>query len=202
MFLSMLVAWMFPDVPLSLREQLKKENAVLMEFLLNHDQEACAKSRSSKRSIHCVPTNIEIVVEAPPEEQEDQHVEEEKEVGVEINLNEPRQTNNADPEVETLFKEVEEDREKQQGGDDMGEGIGEGEKEKDGEINEEDGVRDNEQEGGEAKEEGKQINEDKNEMKADEIDFSVDLDSFMSELGLLGERNKSNLSHYTGPAIS
>uniref|UniRef100_A0A3Q1HE81 Anoctamin n=1 Tax=Anabas testudineus TaxID=64144 RepID=A0A3Q1HE81_ANATE len=49
MFLSMLVAWMFPDVPLSLREQLKKENAVLMEFLLNHDQEACAKSRSSKR---------------------------------------------------------------------------------------------------------------------------------------------------------
>uniref|UniRef100_I3KD17 Anoctamin n=1 Tax=Oreochromis niloticus TaxID=8128 RepID=I3KD17_ORENI len=33
MFLSMLVAWMIPDVPRSLREQLKKENMLLMEFL-------------------------------------------------------------------------------------------------------------------------------------------------------------------------
>uniref|UniRef100_A0A8D0APY0 Anoctamin n=1 Tax=Sander lucioperca TaxID=283035 RepID=A0A8D0APY0_SANLU len=40
MFLSMLVAWMIPDVPRSLREQLKKENMMLMEFLLNQDQEA------------------------------------------------------------------------------------------------------------------------------------------------------------------
>uniref|UniRef100_A0A669DPL6 Anoctamin n=1 Tax=Oreochromis niloticus TaxID=8128 RepID=A0A669DPL6_ORENI len=40
MFLSMLVAWMIPDVPRSLREQLKKENMLLMEFLLTQDQEA------------------------------------------------------------------------------------------------------------------------------------------------------------------
>uniref|UniRef100_A0A8C5E2B3 Anoctamin n=1 Tax=Gouania willdenowi TaxID=441366 RepID=A0A8C5E2B3_GOUWI len=39
MFLSMLVAWMVPDVPRSLREQLKKENMMLMEFLVNHDEE-------------------------------------------------------------------------------------------------------------------------------------------------------------------
>uniref|UniRef100_A0A3P9I8V4 Anoctamin n=1 Tax=Oryzias latipes TaxID=8090 RepID=A0A3P9I8V4_ORYLA len=32
MFLGMLVAWMIPDVPRSLREQLKKENMALMEF--------------------------------------------------------------------------------------------------------------------------------------------------------------------------
>uniref|UniRef100_A0A674PC29 Anoctamin n=1 Tax=Takifugu rubripes TaxID=31033 RepID=A0A674PC29_TAKRU len=42
MFLSMLVAWMIPDVPRSLREQLKKENMMLMEFLLNQDQEPAA----------------------------------------------------------------------------------------------------------------------------------------------------------------
>uniref|UniRef100_A0A671VV86 Anoctamin n=1 Tax=Sparus aurata TaxID=8175 RepID=A0A671VV86_SPAAU len=48
MFLSMLVAWMIPDVPRSLREQLKKENMMLMEFLLNQDQEARVKS-------HCPP---------------------------------------------------------------------------------------------------------------------------------------------------
>ncbi|CAG13075.1 unnamed protein product, partial [Tetraodon nigroviridis] len=42
MFLSMLVAWMIPDVPRTLREQLKKENMMLMEFLLNQDQEAQA----------------------------------------------------------------------------------------------------------------------------------------------------------------
>uniref|UniRef100_A0A3Q0T5R2 Anoctamin n=1 Tax=Amphilophus citrinellus TaxID=61819 RepID=A0A3Q0T5R2_AMPCI len=56
MFLSMLVAWMIPDVPRSLREQLKKENMLLMEFLLNQDQEARAKARSPKHSPPCFPT--------------------------------------------------------------------------------------------------------------------------------------------------
>lgn len=190
MFLSMLVAWMFPDVPRSLREQLKKENMVLMEFLLNHDQEACAKSRSSIPSIHCVPTNIEIVVESP-REQEDQQVVEEEEVGVEINLEDSRQTSHCDPEVGKPFEEVEENEEKQQG-EDVGEEVEGGQKEKEGEINEEDGKRDIEQEGGEAKEEAKQLDEDKSE--GDEMNFSVDLDSFMSELGLLGEKRKLNLS--------
>uniref|UniRef100_A0A3Q3C729 Anoctamin n=1 Tax=Haplochromis burtoni TaxID=8153 RepID=A0A3Q3C729_HAPBU len=50
MFLSMLVAWMIPDVPRSLREQLKKENMLLMEFLLTQDQEARAKTHSTKPS--------------------------------------------------------------------------------------------------------------------------------------------------------
>uniref|UniRef100_A0A673AEM2 Anoctamin n=1 Tax=Sphaeramia orbicularis TaxID=375764 RepID=A0A673AEM2_9TELE len=50
MFLSMLVAWMIPDVPRSLREQLKRENMMLMEFLLNQDQETRAKTRSPRCS--------------------------------------------------------------------------------------------------------------------------------------------------------
>lgn len=184
MFLSMLVAWMFPDVPRSLHEQIKKENVLLKEFLLNHDQEACARSHSSKRSIHCVPTNIEIVVEAPPEEQKDWHVEEEEEAIVEITSDEHRQTSDGDPDVGWSFKETEENGEKQQESDDVGDEIERGEQVKDGETNEEDGKGDNEQERGEAKE------EEQMEEKADELNFTVDLDLFMSELGLLGKRRK------------
>uniref|UniRef100_A0AAZ3PYZ0 Anoctamin n=1 Tax=Oncorhynchus tshawytscha TaxID=74940 RepID=A0AAZ3PYZ0_ONCTS len=40
MFLSMLVAWLIPDVPRSLREQVRKENMLLMEFLVQDEQEA------------------------------------------------------------------------------------------------------------------------------------------------------------------
>uniref|UniRef100_A0A6Q2Y7R7 Anoctamin n=1 Tax=Esox lucius TaxID=8010 RepID=A0A6Q2Y7R7_ESOLU len=40
MFLSMLVAWLIPDIPRSLREQIRKENMLLMEFLLQDEQEA------------------------------------------------------------------------------------------------------------------------------------------------------------------
>uniref|UniRef100_A0AAX7SY02 Anoctamin n=1 Tax=Astatotilapia calliptera TaxID=8154 RepID=A0AAX7SY02_ASTCA len=39
MFLSMLVAWMIPDVPRSLREQLKKENMLLMDELKREVEE-------------------------------------------------------------------------------------------------------------------------------------------------------------------
>lgn len=198
----MLVAWMFPDVPRSLREQLKKENMMLKEFLLNHDQEACARSHPSKRSIHCLPANIEIVVEAPPEEQQDQHVEEEEEVGVEINLDESRQTTDTDPEGGNSFKEFEENGEKHQGGEDVVEEVEGGENEQDGEIKtEDDGKRENEQEGGEAKEE-ERLNKEQNEEKADEVNYSVDLDSIMSELGLLGKRRQFNQSVHTIPVIS
>uniref|UniRef100_A0A8D3CP70 Anoctamin n=1 Tax=Scophthalmus maximus TaxID=52904 RepID=A0A8D3CP70_SCOMX len=55
MFLSMLVAWMIPDVPRSLREQLKKENMMLMEFLLNQDQEPFAKSHGLLRPATAQP---------------------------------------------------------------------------------------------------------------------------------------------------
>uniref|UniRef100_A0A3Q1FVN9 Anoctamin n=1 Tax=Acanthochromis polyacanthus TaxID=80966 RepID=A0A3Q1FVN9_9TELE len=48
MFLSMLVAWMIPDVPRSLREQLQKENMMLMEFLLNQDQEPCLQGEGKR----------------------------------------------------------------------------------------------------------------------------------------------------------
>ncbi|XP_028306533.1 anoctamin-1 isoform X2 [Gouania willdenowi] len=78
MFLSMLVAWMVPDVPRSLREQLKKENMMLMEFLVNHDEEVLSKARSPKQSMICLPTNINIVVESPEEEELDVNIEEQK----------------------------------------------------------------------------------------------------------------------------
>lgn len=188
MFLSMLVAWMIPDVPRSLREQLKKENMMLMEFLLNQDQEAHAKSHTPKCSNPCFPANIDIVVEAPLEEQEEEEAE-----GVEISLDEPRRTSDSDPEVGGSFKDIEETAQEERGGiiDDEGGAVEEEEKEKDLEVNEEDGKGDNEQqEGGEEKEDSDHRAEDEKEVKAVE-NFTVDLDSFMRELGLLGEKRKT-----------
>lgn len=185
MFLSMLVAWMIPDVPRSLREQLKKENMMLMEFLLNQDQEAHAKSHPRKRSNPCFPANIEIVVEAPQEEQEEEEAE-----GVEISLDEPRRTSDSDPEVGGSFKDIEETAQEERGGDidDEGGAVEEEEKEKDLEVNEEDGRGDNEQQEGE--EEKEDSDHRVEEEKAVE-NFTVDLDSFMRELGLLGEKRKT-----------
>ena len=77
MFLSMLVAWLIPDVPRSLREQLKKENMMLMEFLLN--EEAASKPRSPQEVAPAFPANIDIVVEAPYEDEEEEEKEEEQE---------------------------------------------------------------------------------------------------------------------------
>lgn len=194
MFLSMLVAWMIPDVPRSLREQLKKENMMLMEFLLNQDQEARVKSHSPARSMPCFPANIDIVVEAPLEEHEEQQVEEGEAEGVEINLDEARGTSDSDPEVGRPFEEIKGNAQEEQGDDvDRGGEVDGGEREKDEEVNEEDGKGDNEQEGGEEKEEGAQREEEESEqVEADEI-CTVDLDSFMSELGLLGEKRKLNV---------
>lgn len=219
MFLSMLVAWMIPDVPRSLREQLKKENMMLMEFLLNQDQEARVKSHCPKRSIPCFPPRIDIVVEAPPdEEEEEQQVEEEVAEQVEINLDEPRRGSESDPEIGRPYEEAEETAQEEKGGEGEDEGgkVEEGELEKDKEVIEVDGKEDNEPEGGEEKEEGEQRHEKEKEeeekegweqrqeeekeeweqkqeeekkVKAEE-NFTIDLDAFMSELGLLGERRK------------
>ncbi|XP_045893464.1 anoctamin-1 isoform X1 [Micropterus dolomieu] len=198
MFLSMLVAWMIPDVPRSLREQLKKENMMLMEFLLNQDQGARAKSRSPRRSIPCFPVNLDIVVEAPPEDQVEQRVQEEEE-GVEIHLDERRRTSDSDPEVgKPLDVGLEENGQGEREGEVEGEGgeVEGGEKEKDGEVNEEDGMGNNEQEGGEEKEEGGQREEEEKELNAEETEnFTVDLDSFMSELGMLDEESSSSAGY-------
>ncbi|XP_068458845.1 anoctamin-2 [Clinocottus analis] len=196
MFLSMLVAWMIPDVPRSLREQLKKENMMLMEFLLNQDQdqEARAKSHPSKRSIPCFSANIEIVVEEPPEEIEEQRVAEER---VEINMDEPRRTSYSDPEVGKSFEEVEENGQEKPGGEGQDEGgeVEGGEIEKDEKGNKEDGKGDNGQEGGEEKEEVDQRKEEEEEVDdkaVEKEDFTVDLDKLMSELGLLDEELSSS----------
>lgn len=182
----MLVAWMIPDVPRSLREQLKKENMMLMEFLLNQDQEAHVKSHSPKRSNPCFPANIEIVVEAPPKEQE-----EEEANGGESSLDEVRGTSDSDPEIGRSFREIEENGQEERGaeGDDDSGAIEGEEKEKDLDVNEEDEKGDNEKEAGEEKEDKNHRAEEEKEVKSVE-NFTVDLDSFMSELGLLGERRK------------
>lgn len=178
MFLSMLVAWMIPDVPRSLREQLKKENMMLMEFLLNQDQEAYAKSHSPRRSNTCFPANIDIVVEGPVKEQEEKETEE-----VEVRLDEPRRTFDRDPEVGVLDKESEEKAEKELGGNGGNEGVmAEGEeKEIELEVSEDAKKGENE--------EGEQHAEDETIVREDD-NVTVDLDSFMSEIGLLGERGK------------
>lgn len=190
---------MIPDVPRSLREQLKKENMMLMEFLLTQDQEARAKSHPPKPSIPCFQANIDIVVEAPLEEPEEQQVkeeEEEEENRVEISMDEPRRGSDSDPEIGKPCEEVEENGQEERGGEGEVEKCVEvevGEKEKDGEVNEEDGKGGNEQEGGEEKEEAEQIKEEEKEVEenAEEMeDYKVDLDALMSELGLLGERRQ------------
>ncbi|XP_037621945.1 anoctamin-2 [Sebastes umbrosus] len=214
MFLSMLVAWMIPDVPRSLREQLKKENMMLMDFLLMKDQEEYGIPASQRRSIHCIPTNIDIVVEAPRDDLEEHQLEEEEEeVRVEINLDGPRRSSDSDPEVGKSFEEVEENgREERRGDgeDEVGEVEG-GEKEKDGEVHEEGEEGDKEQEGGEEneeveqrkqeeKEEVEQRKEEEKEVEEKEVEmeeFTVDLDDFMSKLGLLDEEPSSSSARDT-----
>ncbi|XP_059191503.1 anoctamin-2 [Centropristis striata] len=203
MFLSMLVAWMIPDVPRSLREQLKKENMMLMEFLLNQDQEACANPHSQRRSIHCFPANIDIVVESPHEEVEERQVEEEED-RVEMNLDEPRRSSDSDPEVGKSFEEVEENgQEERQGKEEEEDVYGEvetQEKEKEEEVIEEDGIKDNEQERIEEKEEAEERKEEEKEIEEEAVkneDFTVDLDAFMSEMGLLDEEPSSSTARET-----
>nr|XP_019934356.1 PREDICTED: anoctamin-1-like [Paralichthys olivaceus] len=194
MFLSMLVAWMIPDVPRSLREQLKKENMMLMEFLLNQDQEASAKSHIPKRSIPCFPTNVDIVVEAPLEEQEEEkEEEEEEEETVAVNVEEPRARSDSYPEFGETFIEVEENRQIEREGeavDDGGEMDGDDEQEE---------VEEKEEEKNEMKEDEMKEDEMKeDEMKEDEMNFSVDLDTIMSDLGLLDEEPSTSKAMNTG----
>lgn len=179
MFLSMLVAWMIPDVPRSLREQLKKENMMLMEFLLNQDQEAQAKSQSQKGPNPCFPASIDIIVEAPANELEE---EEEAPEEVEVILNELRSSRDSDPEVGPSSHGTGSAQEEQGGKESDGTGAADEEEkgEDPGELNE--SVEGN----------GAYKNEDEEEERGEELEpakeFTVDLDSFMSELGLLGER--------------
>lgn len=185
----MLVAWMIPDVPRSLREQLKKENMMLMEFLLNQDQEAQVKSHTPKGPNSCFPAHIDIVVEAPPAEQEEAGAE-----GVEAILDGLRRTGDSDPEVGRSLHEREESAQEEPGGKDEDEAGDVGEKEKERNAKEEDGE---EQQGGEEQEDKHQRGEEEEEVQTETC--SVDLDSFMSELGLLGENRPLSADfHFSG----
>uniref|UniRef100_A0A3P9LR54 Anoctamin n=1 Tax=Oryzias latipes TaxID=8090 RepID=A0A3P9LR54_ORYLA len=181
MFLGMLVAWMIPDVPRSLREQLKKENMALMEFLLNQDQEACGKNQPSKTSIPCLSSNIDIVVDAPPEDMPElaweEKTEEEEEEKPAFEINPIRSDNSKPPEEE------DEHNDKGEKGDEV-EGENEVAVDKEKKQEEEDGKVDGEEKD---QEEQKPRNEDESDAKeAESENFTVDLDSFMSEMGLLG----------------
>ncbi|XP_024136570.1 anoctamin-1 [Oryzias melastigma] len=192
MFLSMLVAWMIPDVPRSLREQLKKENMALMEFLLNQDQEARGKTQAAKTSIPSLSANIDIVVDAPSEDtpelaweekkEEEEEEEEEEKPAVEIG---PVTSDDGKPPVEDGEHDEKEKKE---------EGV-EGENEDaEGKENKEEEVKDEEEEK-EKKEEEEKKQRKENESEAKEAEsenFTVDLDSFMSEMGLLDEEPSSS----------
>lgn len=177
---------MIPDVPRSLREQLKKENMMLMEFLLNQDQEAQAKSHSQKGPNPCFPASLDIIVEAPAMGQEE---EEEVPGEVEVILNDLRSSGDSDPEVGRSDRQPGEE----QGGkerDDTAAAEEEEQRKDADDINE--GVKGN----------GVHKNEDEKEERREIIDlepaedFTVDLDQLMSELGLLGERRRFILLYF------
>lgn len=175
---------MIPDVPRSLRDQLKKENMMLMEFLLNQDQEAHAKTRSPKPPNPCFPAHIDIVVEAPEREQEEVGAEEAESVPGGL-----RRSSDSDPEFGRPLLKREESIQEEPGGkveDEAGDGE---EKETHLEDNEEDvkGLK-KQQEGDEETEDKYQRTEEKTADLKTAENCSVDLDSFMSELGLLGEK--------------
>ncbi|XP_023811631.1 anoctamin-1-like [Oryzias latipes] len=186
MFLGMLVAWMIPDVPRSLREQLKKENMALMEFLLNQDQEACGKNPSSKTSIPCLSANIDIVVDAPPEDMPElawgeKKEEEEEKPAVEINP--IRSDNSKPPEEEDEHNDKEEKGDEVEGENEVAEDIEKKQEEEDGKVDEEEKDQEEEKPRNEAESDAKE---------AESENFTVDLDSFMSEMGLLDEDASSN----------
>ncbi|XP_037110243.1 anoctamin-2 isoform X1 [Syngnathus acus] len=183
MFLSMLVAWLIPDVPRSLREQLKKENMMLMEFLLNQDQEAHATSLSTKGSVFPVPANIDIVVEAPSEhyqvQTEVEEVQEEEMVKVEVDVaeEEPSRTRDSDSDASDTFEDVLGTGDEERGREEQGEEKAERSEDEEEEVKVNDGGEQDEQKGvpqGEI-----------NENAACEEDSSiVDLDALMIQLGL------------------
>lgn len=170
---------MIPDVPRSLRDQLKKENMMLMEFLLNQDQEAQAKSHSPTRPNPCFPAHIDIVVEAPEREQEEVGADDVESVACELG-----RSSDGDPEFSR-----EESHQEEPGGKDEDEAGDGGEKETQLENNEEDvEVLEKQQMGDEETEDKcERREEEAGEVKTAE-NCSVDLDSIMSEMGLLGEK--------------
>ncbi|XP_039510419.1 anoctamin-1 isoform X2 [Pimephales promelas] len=59
MFLSMLVAWLVPDVPRSLKEQLKREKTLLLDIMLSEETDKqCTQSHPQ------TTTNIDVVIKS------------------------------------------------------------------------------------------------------------------------------------------
>ncbi|XP_051512184.1 anoctamin-1 [Myxocyprinus asiaticus] len=68
MFLSMLVAWLIPNVPRSLKEQLKREKALLLDLLLTEETgKQCTNSHLlTTTNIDVVVKSLEELPEEPP----------------------------------------------------------------------------------------------------------------------------------------
>ncbi|XP_042166943.1 anoctamin-1-like [Oncorhynchus tshawytscha] len=129
MFLSMLVAWLIPDVPRSLREQVRKENMLLMEFLVQDEQEAL-RSRLPHRSptrqpaqTHNTHSHIDIVVEGSVGEEGE---EEEKMDRSGQTLESPDSTDPAEGGEEGGGKDGRGEEGKEEGSEEQSEGVGEG----------------------------------------------------------------------------
>ncbi|XP_030646282.1 anoctamin-1 [Chanos chanos] len=60
MFLSRLVAWLIPDVPRSLKEELKREKALLLDLLLSEERRQCGQSQQ--------PSSTNLIVRGPGDE--------------------------------------------------------------------------------------------------------------------------------------
>ncbi|KAJ0069439.1 hypothetical protein NL108_006059 [Boleophthalmus pectinirostris] len=173
MFLSLVVAWIIPDVPRSLRDQLKKENMMLMEFLVNHDKEA--RDRSPRLSPGSMP-NIHVIIEPPAEDQEDENVLEEDTLSFGNDYIHP---SDSDPDIVKSFAEAAEEQ------------PGHTEPSQDSTI-EQDTGRNREEDQTQDCEETKEQEKEHTEREEDESTENpeagtVDLDALMTELGMSDE---------------
>ncbi|CAL9695334.1 unnamed protein product [Knipowitschia caucasica] len=159
MFLSLVVAWIIPDVPRSLRDQLKKENMMLMDFLVEHEKGA--RGHHSKRSI----PNINLTVEAAAEDQEIERLMEEEELYFGNDYIHP---SDSDPDIVRSFAQAAD--------------------EQPGPMEQRDSSEDSGSDGGEWKQpqDSEDIKEEEKEQEDSEHPGAeiVDLDALMTELGM------------------
>ncbi|KAK2848454.1 hypothetical protein Q7C36_010136 [Tachysurus vachellii] len=67
MFLSMLVAWLIPDVPRSLKDGLKREKALLLDLLLSEEVEKQRRQSQRPAKINITINNSEETTELEPD---------------------------------------------------------------------------------------------------------------------------------------
>lgn len=149
---------------------------------MNHDKEAQASH--SSRQLPCSAPNIDIIVEAP-EDQEESQTHEQEELSFDVIVNEPFHPSDSDQDIVKSFAQAadEEQRDNRELIE-MKESV-ESEKNKET-ITEGKERAHSEETTKEEKEEVKNIKEEEREIEKLETS-PVDLDSLMTELGILGK---------------